>query len=105
MITRQAIEQILSTINDPEIGLDIMNLGLIYDIQIQGDKAEVLMTLTTPYCPLDKYFAEHIPEKVKQELPELQDVSVRFTFDPPWTQEKIAPAARSALGMPSQGTS
>lgn len=98
MIEKADIETVLRTINDPELGIDIVNLGLVYEIRVSEMNAEILMTLTTPYCPLDQYFEKHIPEKLKEKLPELQSVILRFTFDPPWTQERIAPEARTALG-------
>ena len=89
----------LKTIYDPEIPVDIYQLGLIYDVQVsdEGD-IHVLMTLTSPNCPV----AESLPEEVKEKvgtLPAAGKVEVEITFDPPWTRDMMSDEAKLELGM------
>ena len=89
----------VKTCFDPEIPVNIWELGLIYDIQV-NDELEVLviMTLTSPFCPA----AQSLPEEVKfkiQEIAGVRDVQVEVTFDPPWTQDMISEEAKLELGF------
>lgn len=99
MVTRDAVENVLRTINDPELGIDIVSLGLIYEILVREQAVEVLMTMTTPFCPLDAFFQNIVPQRLREAFPELTAANIRFTFEPPWTQERIRPEARLALGL------
>lgn len=94
----QAID-VLKNIFDPEIPVDIYQLGLIYDVQVSEDAdIHILMTLTSPNCPV----AESMPEEVKQRvasLPDAKEVEVEITFDPPWTKDMMSEEARLELGM------
>jgi metal-sulfur cluster biosynthetic enzyme len=100
MPTKKDIEEILKNIPDPEIGVSLYDLGLIYDIVIDKDKQEitVIMTLTTIGCPLFNLIADPIKEKVG-ELPEVKKVIVELTFDPPWNIDKMTEEAREQLGL------
>ncbi len=90
---------VLKNIFDPEIPVDIYQLGLIYDVQVSEDAdIHILMTLTSPNCPV----AESMPEEVKQRvasLPDAKEVEVEITFDPPWTKDMMSEEARLELGM------
>lgn len=90
---------VLKNIFDPEIPVDIYQLGLIYDVQVSEDAdIRILMTLTSPNCPV----AESMPEEVKQRvasLPDAKEVEVEITFDPPWTKDMMSEEARLELGM------
>lgn len=90
---------VLKNIFDPEIPVDIYQLGLIYDVQVSEDAdIHILMTLTSPNCPV----AEYMPEEVKQRvasLPDAKEVEVEITFDPPWTKDMMSEEARLELGM------
>ncbi len=90
---------VLKTIFDPEIPVDIYELGLIYDVFVNEDNdVKVLMTLTTPNCPV----AETLPEEVKQKIQSIDVVNeaeVELTFDPPWTQDLMSEEAKLELGM------
>lgn len=89
----------LKTVFDPEIPVDIYELGLIYDVQVSDDgQAKVLMTLTTPNCPV----AESLPAEVKQKVKDVEGVEeadVELTFDPPWEKDMMSEEARFELGM------
>lgn len=95
----EKIVRVLKTIYDPEIPVDIYELGLIYDVFINEDyDAKILMTLTSPNCPVAESLPIEIEEKVKS-LDELKDVEVEITFDPPWTQELMSEEAKLELGL------
>jgi metal-sulfur cluster biosynthetic enzyme len=82
---------------DPELGLDIVDLGLVYDIRLEDDGLLVEMTLTTPGCPV----SESLPAEACQTLESTLGVPVRVVvvWDPPWTPERIDPGAAAALGL------
>ncbi len=93
------VVDMLRSIFDPEIPVNIYELGLIYDVQVssEGD-VKILMTLTSPNCPV----AESMPEEVKQKvgtLTEVKEVEVEITFDPPWTKEMMSEEAMLELGF------
>ena len=95
----EKIVGVLKTIFDPEIPVDIYELGLIYDVFINEDNdVKILMTLTSPNCPVAETLPVEVEEKVKS-LDEIKDVQVEITFDPPWTQDLISEAAKLELGM------
>ncbi len=96
---RDAIVEALKSIYDPEIPVDIYELGLIYDVAVtdEGD-ATVLMTLTTPHCPV----AESMPGEVELRVlsvPGVRDAEVKLVWDPPWDPSKLSDEARLELGM------
>lgn len=94
-----AIIEVLKTVYDPEIPVNIYELGLIYEIKIDDDgKAHILMTLTSPNCPV----AESLPVEVKEKILEIegvQDAEVEITFDPPWDMNMISEEAKLELGL------
>ena len=99
MPTREQIIEVLSTIYDPEIPVNIWDLGFIYKIEIQKDNiVNILMTLTAPNCPV----AESLPVEVKKKVSEIEGVkgvSLRLTFEPPWDFEMMSDAAKVEMGL------
>lgn len=95
----EKIVRVLKTIYDPEIPVDIFELGLIYDVFVNEDyDVKILMTLTTPNCPV----AETLPMEVEEKVRSLNDVKsaeVEITFDPPWSQDLMSEEAKLELGM------
>ncbi len=95
----ERIIEVIRTCYDPEIPVNICELGLIYDIHIsEGNDLSVKMTLTSPNCPV----AETLPAEVEQKLeniPDLNSVKVEVTFDPPWEREMMSEEAKMELGM------
>lgn len=83
---------------DPELGINIVDLGLIYGISIEGSSISVLLTLTTPGCPLDSYFVKDITDRLKQ-IKGVSDVSVELTFEPVWSPTKMTDEARDLIGF------
>tara|TARA_S200000501_G_scaffold79209_1_gene70949 strand:+ start:485 stop:811 length:327 start_codon:yes stop_codon:yes gene_type:complete len=93
------IVNVLKTIYDPEIPVDIYELGLIYDVFVnEVDEVKILMTLTTPNCPVAETLPVEVEEKVKS-LDEVKDAEVEITFDPPWSQDLMSEEAKLELGM------
>ena len=91
--------KVLKTIYDPEIPVDIYELGLVYDVQLSDEgEARVLMTLTTPNCPV----AEFLPNEVQEKVGEIEGIvkaSVEITFEPAWTKDMMSEEAKFELGM------
>jgi len=95
----EKIVKVLKTIYDPEIPVDIYELGLIYDVLVNEDnEVKILMTLTSPNCPVAETLPVEVEEKVKS-LNLVKDAEVEITFDPPWTQDLMSEEAKLELGM------
>lgn len=100
MVTKQQVEAILDTIPDPEIGISIVKLGLVYDIGIdeKTGTVSIVMTLTSIGCPLFDQIAGPIREHVMT-LKEVNDVKVDLTFEPPWSVDRMNEEAKLQLGF------
>ena len=88
----------IKKIYDPELPVNIYDLGLIYDVQVNEKKAIIKMTLTTPNCPV----AESLPKEVKDgamQVDEIEDVDLELVWDPPWTKEMMSDAAKLELNL------
>jgi FeS assembly SUF system protein len=93
------VVKVLKTIYDPEIPVDIYELGLIYDVMINEDNnVKILMTLTSPNCPVAESLPREVEDKVKS-LEHINDAEVEITFDPPWTKDLMSEEAKLELGM------
>lgn len=89
---KRKVIEILETIIDPEIGIDVWNLGLIYDIVFEDSNVKIKMTLTTPFCPLVNVVPMLVKEKLEKTLG--LNVDVEIVYDPPWTPEKMTEKGR-----------
>ena len=100
MVTKKDIEKILKNIPDPEIGVSLLDLGLIYNIDIdkKSGKVEILMTLTTIGCPLFDQIALPIRQTVGA-IPGVTKVDINVTFEPPWSVDRMSPTAKAQLGF------
>ena len=95
----ESIVRILKGIYDPEIPVDIYELGLIYDVMVNTDyEVKILMTLTSPNCPVAESLPREVEEKVKS-IENVKDAEVEITFDPPWSKELMSEEAKLELGM------
>ncbi|MGJ8683127.1 MAG: iron-sulfur cluster assembly protein [Nonlabens sp.] len=95
----EKVVKVLKTIYDPEIPVDIYELGLIYDVMVSSDaEVKILMTLTSPNCPVAETLPVEIEEKVRS-LKEVKDAEVEITFDPPWNKDLMSEEAKLELGM------
>ena len=96
-LKNKIIEEIRK-IYDPEIPVNIYELGLIYDIKVEGNKAKIEMTLTSPNCPV----AESLPKEVKEgamQVEEIDNVDLQLVWDPPWTKDMMSDAAKLELNL------
>jgi metal-sulfur cluster biosynthetic enzyme len=93
---KKIIIERLKKVKDPEMGIDIVNLGLLRDLKIEGNKLFVFMTLTTAGCPLASYFVDSIKELFSKDF---NDVEVKFVFDKPWSYEDLSEEAKIILGL------
>jgi FeS assembly SUF system protein len=95
----ESIVKTLKTIFDPEIPVDIYELGLIYDVFVNEDReVKILMTLTSPNCPVAETLPMEVQEKVKS-IDMVKDVEIELTFDPPWEKDMMSEEAKFELGM------
>jgi metal-sulfur cluster biosynthetic enzyme len=98
MITEDPVRKALRRVKDPELNLDLVVLGLIYDIKIAGSNVDVTMSLTSPACPVAGEIV-HQAQQAVEAVEGVERANVELTFSPPWTPERIPPMIRSALGL------
>ncbi|RLF75956.1 aromatic ring hydroxylase [Thermococci archaeon] len=98
-LTKELILERLKEVIDPEIGIDVVNLGLIYEVNVREDSTVyVKMTMTTPGCPLTMWILQAVEQKVL-EIPGVKDAEIELTFDPPWTPDMISEEYKKRLGL------
>ncbi len=97
MFTEEDITEALSNVIDPELGLDFVELGLVYDVGIDGGTVNITFTLTTPACPIGPQVSEQMKEFVG-EIDGVEEVVPSMVFTPPWTPDKMSEDAKFALG-------
>ena len=95
--TEDDVLEVLEEVIDPELGLDFVSLGLVYDVEMENGEVYVTFTLTTPACPIGPQVSEQMREFVG-DLDGVQKVHPKMVFDPPWTPEMMSEDAKFALG-------
>jgi len=98
MPTREEVVDSLHQVEDPELGMDIVDLGLLYEVEVEGPKVKVTYTLTSMGCPAGAMIQEDI-DRVVRELEGVEDVESELTFEPPWTPERMSEDAKFILGF------
>jgi metal-sulfur cluster biosynthetic enzyme len=96
--TREEVVDTLHQVEDPELGMDIVDLGLLYDVEVDGRKVKVTYTLTSMGCPAGAMIQEDI-DRVVRELDGVEDVESELTFEPPWTPDRMSEDAKFILGF------
>jgi metal-sulfur cluster biosynthetic enzyme len=98
--------EVLKSVSDPEMGLDIVNLGLVYDVKVvdladnkDGLRVSIDLTLTSPACPMSGFIMEAVYSTVMGVDSKVNDVEVRLVWDPPWTQDRISDVGKMELGL------
>lgn len=99
MIREADILQALRAVNDPEVGVNIIDLGLVYSTEIDKDGVRVVMTMTTPACPMHSYLTEEVREAILSRFEEeVASVKVELVWDPPWSPQMISESGKRQLG-------
>ena len=98
MPTKDEVVEALREVEDPELGMDIVELGLFYDAEIEGENVRVTYTLTSMGCPAGPMIQEDIDRAVRQ-IPGVGEVQSELTFDPPWTPDRMSDDAKFILGF------
>ena len=98
MPTKEEVLELLRTVEDPELGMDVVDLGLVYDVEVEGSKVKVLYSLTSMGCPAGPLIAQDIGSAIRQ-VEGVEDVELELTFDPPWTPDKMSDDAKFILGF------
>jgi metal-sulfur cluster biosynthetic enzyme len=96
--TKEDVFEALRAVEDPELGMDIVELGLLYDVEVDGPRVKVIHTLTSMGCPVGPMIQENVDQVVRA-MPDVEDVDVELTWDPPWTPEKMSDDAKFILGF------
>jgi metal-sulfur cluster biosynthetic enzyme len=96
--TIEEVNDALSNVIDPELGLDFVELGLVYDVEIDGGTVNITFTLTTPACPIGPQVSEQMVEFVG-ELDGVEQVNPKMVFSPPWSPDRMSEDAKFALGF------
>jgi metal-sulfur cluster biosynthetic enzyme len=96
--TKDEVIEALHSVEDPELGMDIVELGLLYDVEVEGPKVKVIHSLTSMGCPAGPMIQEDIHTAASQ-VPGVEDVEIELTWDPPWTPDRMSDDAKFILGF------
>ena len=99
LVSEELVREALREVIDPELGENLVDLGLVYGIHIQGASVEVDLTLTTPGCPLHASLHAAAQRAIRTMVPGVDEVTVTLVFDPRWTPDLMSPAAKRRLGF------
>ena len=98
MATKEEVLEVLRTVEDPELGMDVVDLGLVYEVEVEDSKAKVLYSLTSMGCPAGPLIAGDMDGAIRQ-VEGIEDVELELTFDPPWTPDRMSEDAKFILGF------
>ena len=98
MVAKEQVYNELKKVMDPELHINIVDLGLIYEVEVKDSQVDVLMTLTFPGCPLGSIIHQEINEKLAK-LRGVEKINLKITFDPPWDFSKVSDGAKQELGI------
>jgi metal-sulfur cluster biosynthetic enzyme len=98
VVTKENVTEALRGVEDPELGMDIVELGLLYDVEVEGPKVKVIHSLTSMGCPAGPMIQVGINDATAA-VPGVEDVEVELTWDPPWTPERMSDDAKFILGF------
>ena len=97
-VTKEDVVEALRQVEDPELGMDIVDLGLLYDVEVEGPKIKVIHSLTSMGCPAGPMIQEDI-HNAAASVEGVEEVEVELTFDPPWTPDRMSDDAKFILGF------
>ena len=98
MVSEKEIRDALREVMDPELGISLVDLGLIYGIEVAGEKVGVKMTFTTPACPMVHFLVSSVENAVKK-IGGVNEVDVQLVWDPPWTPDRMSDTGKEKLGL------
>ena len=98
MVTKEEILEELKSVEDPEIGMDIVNLGLVYEVNVNADKVFIRMTMTAPTCPVTPWILAEV-QKVVENMAGVEMADVELVWEPPWNPKLMSEEARESLNM------
>jgi metal-sulfur cluster biosynthetic enzyme len=98
MPTEPDIREALRQVIDPEIGVNIVDLGLVYRIDVEGARVRIAMTMTSPACPLADYLKDLVTSAIRDRVPDVTDVDIVLEWEPPWNPDMMSDDARVQLG-------
>ena len=101
-MTEQDIREALSDVIDPELGVNIVDLGLVYEISLRDRSVQIVMTMTSPMCPLAEYLKDAAEAAIRDRLPDLDRVDIAVVQDPPWDPSLMSEDARRQLGWAAE---
>jgi metal-sulfur cluster biosynthetic enzyme len=96
--TEDAVWDALRTVDDPEVGMNVVDLGLVYGVEVRGADVSVRLTMTSPACPLGDVIVENAQAAIRAAAPGTGKIDVALVWDPPWTPERMSEAARNRFG-------
>ena len=97
-MTEEQVRDILKEVYDPEIGVNIVDLGLIYQVEIRPDGLYIRMTMTSPTCPLSELITRNINQVLRQSFPDLGDITIDLVWEPRWSPDMMSNEAKIQLG-------
>ena len=98
MPSKEEVLEVLRQVEDPELGMDIVDLGLLYDVEVEGPKVKIIYSLTSMGCPAGPLIAGDI-DRAAREVEGVEEVDLELTFDPPWTPDRMSDDAKFILGF------
>ena len=97
-VTRQRVVEALRTVLDPEVGINVVDLGLVYDIEVGERRVRVAMTMTSQACPLNSYFHQTAESAIRKQVPEVAGIDISMVWQPEWNPEMMSQDARRMMG-------
>ncbi|BAN34297.1 hypothetical protein SCD_n00448 [Sulfuricella denitrificans skB26] len=98
MLTEKEVRTVLRSVIDPEVGMNIIDLGLVYDVEISDNRLHVDLTMTTPACPMGEMILDDVHEMLAALAPTDVEIDIELVWDPPWSPDKMSEHARKHLG-------
>jgi metal-sulfur cluster biosynthetic enzyme len=98
MPTKEEVLELLRTVEDPELGMDVVDLGLVYEVEVEGPKVKIIYSLTSMGCPAGPLISGDM-ERAAREVEGVAEVELELVFDPPWTPDKMSDDAKFILGF------
>ena len=98
MANKEEVLEALRQVEDPELGMDVVDLGLVYEVEVEDSTAKILYSLTSMGCPAGPLIAQEM-DRVAREVPGVEEVDLELTFDPPWTPDRMSDDAKFILGF------